>query len=334
MFSGAILALLGWFLASDFTASFNQTGKATQISITRIPKTSAFAVHNLSVPEDPLFSITAEFGDEDISPTSVFMSAVELLAQYAEKDFMSKIRRRQGPVLPEYPQIEIAVIPYAPTTSVPVRFVIWAIYYSVINMVTNKLFKENEITLFWSGQLVAHVYITKPLDAPPEAAEQVHNLSIALQQTSGNALEYDSDNSTADLTAPGFSWVPIYKPTAKNVQPKDVFLIAMGTMKTIAESAMTEKVPKAFGITLPAVDANMQFYLQDRRTPRTTPPYFLYVHVLEAARRTPAWMLRQGRFAEFYCAILVYDIRVGQALLEKGPFDPGLNRGAGNISIA
>lgn len=102
---------------------------------------------NLGTQDDSRFSMKAMYGESDLPVTPVFMNTVELLARYAEMDYMGRTRQRHGIVLPEYPQVEIAVLPAAPSTSVEVRFVVWGMYDGICDMVEKHMFKENEIAL-------------------------------------------------------------------------------------------------------------------------------------------------------------------------------------------
>lgn len=284
---------------------------------------------------DPRFSIKSLYAETDLAIIPVFMNAVELMARYAEMEFTGRTGGRDGMVLPEFSEVEIAVIPAAPATSVQVRLIVWGLYITIIDMVNKKMFKENEITVSWNGELAAYIYFTKPLDALPETSNQTHDIESPILENSTSRSETFGTNVAPDNANTGrFDWKPIFKPYGKDLPPRDVFLVVLGVLKSVAENPVTEKVPGAFRVSSPAVDANMQFYLQDRSTPRPRPPYFQYAHVLEAARRTPGWMLQRKRFAEIYCSITINGLTVGQALLDKGQFDPSLHGGKGNSSIA
>lgn len=289
---------------------------------------------NLGNADDPRFSVTPDYGENDLPVTPFLMNAVELLARYAEMDYEGRAPQRHGVVLPDYPQVEIAILPAAPTNSIQVRLVVWGLYDAVCKMADMNIFKENEITLRWEGHLIGHIYFTTPLDTPYHAYNQSIN---AVLPTTGGTIDtlqrLNMSTSPSNANTGRFDWLPIFKPSAKNVSPKDVFMIVLGALRSIAESPMTEKVAAAFSIGSPAVNANMQFYLHGRRSPRTRPPFFQYAHVLELLRRIPTWMLQQRRFAEAYFQITVNGIPVGEAVLGKGPIEPPLIGASGNISV-
>ncbi len=265
--------------------------------------------------DDPRFTLEITYDEIELPTTPVLMNVVELLAQYAEMEYMGRTHGRHGVVLESYPQIEIAVLPAAPSTSVQVRLVVWAIYGGMIELVGRNMFKQSDIAFSWEGRLVGNVYITKPLDD----SSNPNNL------TNGLTTPVVGNTTNLDASIGRFSWVVVYTPDAQNLPPKDVFIMVMGTIKLIAQHPMDEKVEGAFHMGSAFANAHVEVYLQSRRIPRTKPPYFQYSHLLEALRRTPAWMLQNRRFAEMYSLIASSTIRVGQMLLAKGPFVPPQN---------
>lgn len=267
--------------------------------------------------DDPRFTMEITYDETDLPTTPVLMNTVEILAQYAEMDYLGRTRGRHGIVLESYPQVEIAVLPAGPARSIEVRLVIWAIYGGILEIVKKNMFKQSDITFRWDGRAVGNVYITKPLD----------DLSITSNSMLGNLTNLDANIGR-------FGWIPVYKPSAQNLPPKDVFIMVMGTIQTIAEHQMDEKIEGAFYMGSAFVNAHVEVYLQDRRLPRRTPSYFQYGHLLEAVRRIPAWMLQNRRFAEMYCSISSTTLPVGQMVMAKGQYYPHLNGITGNISIS
>ena len=265
---------------------------------------------------EPGFRLGVTYGETDLPVTPVFMNAVELSAQYAEMDYMGRTRRRHGVVLPNFPQVEIAVIPAVSATTIEVRMVIWAIYGATIDMVYRKSFKECEISIIWNDETVGYLYFTEPAEDVPHDSD-LGSIGLANAMASLANLSATAPNITTTGT---FDWKPLFKPDAKNLQPRDVFILTLGAIKTIAVYRSSDKVEGAFHVGSEIVDANMQVYLWHRRTPRTNPPFLLYTHVLEAVRQIPGWMLGQSRFAEFHCAIKVNSRAVGLIVMDKGPY--------------
>lgn len=279
---------------------------------------------------DPRFGFRIEYGETDLLKTPCLMNVVELLAQYAECDWLSKVRRRSGIVLPEYPQIEIAVIPAPPATSVEVRMVIWGIWVAIRDIILNNNFHEMEMDILWELDVVAYLYITLPMDL--KIAGQNGSLgtdkSLTLLPgsnitTGGNLDILNNPGYFPDALNEGtFSWQPVFGPTAKILTVFEVFLTVMAGLKNAAPHAASDKVPGPYASAAADVYANVQFYIHKRRSPRPKPPYFQYDHVIKALRLVPGYMLEKKRFSELVFMIEVDGILVGEGYLEKGHYIP------------
>ena len=282
--------------------------------------------HRLADEDDPRFSMRITYGETDLPATPVFMNAVELSARYAEMDYLGQTQQRHGIVLPAYQQVEIAVIPALPATTVEVRLVVMAINAAVMNMVYAKRWKESEAEIRWDDRVKAHMYFTEPLDDPVNSDNRTQHL---IPIPTGLA-----PNNTSLSTNAQFNWVPVYKPYGQEILAKDVFLLALGAIRMIAPYPGTEKITGPFHVGSELVNANMQIYLHNRRFPRPVPPFFRYSHVLEAVRRIPGWELDRRRFAEFFCSIQVSRRPLGVLLMEKGHFVPDSMGPVENITIS
>lgn len=281
---------------------------------------------------DPNFGIIANYAETNIPITPCLMNIVELLGNYAELDWLSSVRVRQGVVLPSYPQIEFAVIPNAPASSVEVRFVIWGIWVGIRDMVSRNIFCEAEFELYWEEKVVAFIYITKPIDLGPSSSNETLGTDgpLMLSPTSNGtaSVMLDSSNSTTDLSNTpnegGFSWSPLYPRSAKTLTIFEVFLTVIAGIKNAAPHPALDKIPGPYASAAVNVDASLQIYLYKRRSPRPRPPFFQYIHVIEALKLVPAYMLAQGRFAELYFQMQVNDIPVGDGYLISGSIPPHL----------
>lgn len=274
--------------------------------------------------DDPRFAVAVSRDETDLPATPVLMIVVELLAQYAAMDYLGRTRGRHGIVMESYPQIEIAVLPAGPSTSIEIRLVIWAIYRGVIEMVRENMFKQSDIAFSWDGRVIGNVYITRPLD----------DVSRSRNLADGAATLMLENSTNLDRSIGRFGWMPIYTPNGQTLPPQDLFILIMSTIKLIAQHSMDEKVEGAFHMGSAFANAHVEVYLQERRSPRTRPPYFQYSHLLEALRQIPAWMLQNRRFAEMYAAISSASRGVGHLLMAKGPFNPRPNDIARGITIS
>ncbi|KAL9004560.1 MAG: hypothetical protein Q9188_002630 [Gyalolechia gomerana] len=293
---------------------------------------------SLVSPDEPRFSMRVAYGEDPIPATAVFMSAIELTAQYTGRDFLSRTRQRHGIVLPEYPQVEIALLAAGRETqkkTIQVRLAVWALYGALLDIALSNRFKECEWEILWDNQVVATLFFTQPLDVD---SFKPNNETTRLIPPLPEKDPTGNSDPVLDPVKAGsghFEWKPIFLHSGNIMLAKDIFLLTMGTLKAIAPKAMTDKVPGPFHVSSEMVDANLQAYLENRRVPRPTPPFFQFAHVLEATRRIPAWMLAQRKFAEFFCSIEVSTKPVGALMIQRGPF-VGHSIGAfgGNVSTS
>ncbi|KAL8899095.1 MAG: hypothetical protein Q9207_006372 [Kuettlingeria erythrocarpa] len=304
------------------------------ISTLDLPPSNADGLIVMSPPgprrvedDDPRFSVRFAYGETELSVTHVLMNAVELSARYAELDFQSRVPQRHGIVLPTYPQVEIAVIPAPPATSVQVRLVIWAIYAAVLDMVYNRPFRESEIEVRWDDQVKAHMFFTQNMDddGPRNDPRSNRTARPALISSGGKSNTTSPSPSPSPSSASAaavnaeFSWLPIYKPNGLTLAATDVFLLALGAIKTLATFGITDKVLAPFHIGSEVIDVHLEIWPRSRRQPRPLPPFMRYGSVLEAVRRIPGWELERRRFAEFFCSLEALGRGVGVVLMEKGP---------------
>ncbi|KAL8758948.1 MAG: hypothetical protein Q9199_001108 [Rusavskia elegans] len=284
----------------------------------------------LTAEDDPRFSMNIDMSDTRLPPTAVLMNAVELAARYAELDYLALVPQRQGIVLPQFPQVEIAIIPAPPARTVEVRLILYTIYQTILEMKFGDGFKESEIEVYWDNQIMAHVYFTPPMDDSSYATGQFKALKSPL---AGNTSI--PENKTTNITDVSintvFEWTPVYEPNGYNIPPFEVFLLALGALKVVAPHSTTTRVGEPLHIGSELVNANIQIWPEVRR--RAT-AHLRYGHVLEAVRRIPGWQLARHRFAEFFCGIEANRQPLGVVLVQKGHYEPNLGEGVRNVSTS
>ena len=290
---------------------------------------------SLMAEDDPRFSMRIEISDTKLPATPVLMCAIELAARYAEMDYLGQAPQRHGIVLPQYPQIEIAVIPVPPARTIEVRLVIYTIYGTILEMMFGDGFYETEVEILWDNRIKAHIYFTKPMDESPHPKNLTKEGVLSLSTSAPNLT-----NVRANVTNPPlntvFEWHPIYKPNAQNLAPFDIFLLCLGAIKVLAPFSINARVPDPVHVESELVNANLQVWPghRPRSRARMSPPFFRYGHMLEAVRRIPGWELARRRFAEFFCGIDANGVPVGVILLEKGPYIPDLRAGDSNVATS
>lgn len=290
---------------------------------------------------DPRFGLNAYFGETDIPVTAFLMIAVDLLAQYAQLEWLSKVGQRSGVVLPAYPQIEVAVIPANLAPSIEVRLVVWAIWVGAQNIIFENQFHEVEFQIEWENKIVGYLYVTKPMDlfrlpggndnatlAPAAAAGPLTLLSSSGPNGTTDVGLFDASNGTAQtspaaaLDEGSFLWKPYFLPEGRTLTIFEVFLTAMAGIKSAAPHGALDKVLGPYASAAINVNANVQFYIHKRRQPRPRPPFFQYIHVIKSLRLLPGYMLQKRKFSELYFGIEVDGLQVGEGYMEKGQHVP------------
>lgn len=256
------------------------------------------------------------YGVTDIPITSVIMNTVELMAHYAEMDFLGGARHG-------YPQVEIALIPAPPATTVEVRLVIWALYGAVIDMTFNNGFKESEIPFSWDADIVGYLYFTIPEDSHPDSNNETKSAQAAGLVNITDVANSSTYTSTFKALGIGqFDWTPVYKPDGETIPLQDVFILTMGLLKAVAAYAAADRIRWPFHIGSDMVNTHAEIHLQGSGTPRSRPPYFQYGHIIEVTRRVPEWMLEQRKFAELWASIKSNSQLIGLLSYLKGPYQP------------
>ncbi|KAI4256620.1 MAG: hypothetical protein LQ352_002010 [Teloschistes flavicans] len=312
-----IQLLFWWCLTANATITGQKSPSGNGSSISS-------PIRQLVGEDDPRFGVQVLASETKLPATPLLMNVVELMARYAEMDFLSRTPRRSGTVLPQFPQIEIAVLPAPPARSVEVRLLVWAIYATVIDMVYGGGFYESEVAVFWDDVIKAHVYFTLPMDDHLRAKYQ-----IKIPTSDNNTALQENTNSTVQPVNTVFEWHPIYRPDGKNLLPRDIFVLVLGAIKVIAPHRVLDQVPGPMDIVSNRVDANLQVILDRTHLRRPVPPFLRFGHALEAVRRIPGWQLERHKFAEFFASIEINRRPVAVILLEKGPMPAP---GNGNVT--
>ena len=328
--SATVGQICSWFACLCTAVNALATIPPSQTLSTTFTNAQLLNTTLLGTDIDTHFGIVANYAETNIPVTPCLMNIVELLANYAELDWLGRVRQRHGVVLPSYPQVEFAVIPSAPATSVEVRFVVWGLWVGIRDIVSQNRFVEVEFELYWEEQVVAYIYITRPMDLGPSSSNETLGtdgpLTLSPPSNGTASVTLDDPNSTTNLsdtlTDERFSWSPRFGYDAKTLTIFEVFLTVIAGLKNAAPMAALDKVTSAYASAAVNVDANLQIFLHKRRTPRPRPPYLQYIHVIKALRLVPGYMLAEGRFAELIFVMQVNNLPVGEGYLASGPYVP------------
>lgn len=270
---------------------------------------------------DPRFSYRLTFNEVSLPKTPLFLNTMEFMAQHAMLGWMSKVKERHGVVLQAYPQIEMAVIPAAPATSVENRLIVWSIWVVINSIISRNAFNEVEIDIGWDDKVVAYMYFTKPLglqgeygNGTQDQIEEDLDLLLDLNKTTASAFN-TSINANIE-------WLPRFIPGGKTLTPVEAFVTILAALKNAAPPATTDKVLAPFTSSSSDIDAHMAFYFHGRSVPRTTRPFFQYGHIIEVLRLIPGYLLEKRKFADLGFGIGVNGILIANGFLVKGPYSP------------
>lgn len=326
-----ILSILTVVLAYQYTAQ----ASAINISIQSIPDTFSHSLtSNITSPPsseiDPRFHFAISFGETSLPKTSLFMNTVELMSQYAELGWLSRVQKRHGVFLPAYPQVEMAILPAAPAKFIENRIVVWGIWSTISIMVQGNRYQEIEAEIGWDDRLVAYIYFTIPLDYQRDSeigsGSQIDkNLQLSLSSngtidTGSNTSNNSALESLGSLDDGDFDFSPKYLDSGKILTPVEAFMTILAALKNTAPAAATDKIRAPFTSQVAGIDASMAFYFHMRRGPRTQRPFFQFIHVIKTCRLLPGYLLENRKFAEVGFGIGVHGILVGSGFLVKGPF--------------
>ncbi len=271
---------------------------------------------------DPRFSFNSIYGDASLPKTPLFMNLVELMSQYAELGWTSRVGERHGVVLQSFPQVEMAILPAAPATSVENRLIIWGLWGGISNIIRRNKFNEVEIEIRWDDELVAYINLTRPLDLQDNGGngtqgkvEKDLDPSLSLNETFNNGTSDGLDT----LTYSDFDWLPRYAQGGKLLTPVEAFVTILAGLKNIAPAEATDKVLAPFTSSADGTDAHLAFYFHGRRSPRTKRPFFQYIHVIKSLRLIPGYFLDNRKFADLEFGIGIHGIAVAEGYMEKGP---------------
>ena len=314
-----------------------------------IPETSIISL-SLNTPDipsseiDPKFSYRGLYGGVDLPKTPLFVNVVELMTRYAEHDWLSRVTERSGIVLLAYPQVEMAVIPATRTTVVENRLIVWGLWAAINDMTIENKFTEVEFEILWSDEIVASIFFTIADSflingANNSQRQAAKSLDMALSLYGNEtSLPVPIDDGSLDisssLTYSNFDWMPYYLPGGKTLTPVESFLTIMAALKNSAPPAATDKVPAPFMSKVGNVDAHISFYFHQRRSPRTKPPFFQYIHVIKSMRLLPGYLLSHSRFSDLGFRIGVIGVLVADGFLKKGAYISGVDLigQSGNVS--
>ncbi len=281
----------------------------------------------------PHFHIAIGYGNDGLPATAMLMDAVDSLAKLAPLDYLGRQPNFHGH-MEAYPQVVIDVDPVYPATDVENRVAVLCIYWGMETVVSNRNYKNAEIDCFWDNVVVAQVRFEQPgyySSATVETNSPISSLGVTAEPTVSNGTTPGLTAGNSTLNSPTalntsldarVNSIFYFRSDSQTLSLTDVFIITMATLKNVASFPSTDAVTSFTSGAGSAYD--LYFAFASGETIRTRPPFYEYRWIIETVRQIPAWMLSQRRFAEISIGILVDDVHLGSAVLEKGeqPHDP------------
>ena len=283
---------------------------------------------------DPRFKLIPHYTNEPLPATAVLMSTIYLLAEAADLDFNGDLVFDQPSIFDDYPSVSISLRNARSSPHPPVSFLIWALYYAGVGMISHNKFAVGYFDLLWKGKIVGWLHYQK---APPNQtsgslAERDVNFQVSAASnylanhwtnTTNLAKKNSSETSiismTSALLAEGTVAEPTiitirmqYLPDAKTLPVGTVFAMIIGVLKDNAEYRATAHVQSS-STTVRGFDATLSIQRNQGPSMRT-PPFFEYAYLNTGIRQIPRLMLSQGKIAEVMFQIEVEDKQYVQTL--------------------
>ena len=311
-----------FFILTLSTVSFNRILVATLIPIPESENLTsnarALTVGSINsslgmsaLPDE--LGLTYEIGGPRLRTTSALMNAIATLKKLALEDWDGKVIDGTEYRLDDYPEVSILVNTPKRKRNIRVGFVMWAICFGMVEMISRKKFELAQFQISWEGQLVGWVHVI-PTPGSKVAEGQDHgtlflgnrstNLPSATQPLNiTNVVTMDNTDDADDARL-----VLDFEPFGDTLGIYDVFVPVMTGLTDMG------KIPNYYEssglmIGLNGYDGHVCFL---PIVPlRTSPPTLNYGWLIRTLARIPAYMLSQARVGEVKIRVVVDDVTVG-----------------------
>ena len=265
---------------------------------------------------DPRFDLQSTYTDKRLPATAVLMSTVYLLAEAADLDMNSDMVFHNPSIHDDYPSVSISLYNLKPSVPLPCSFLVWALYYAVMDMFKHNTFAVSRFGLLWDWKVVGYLLYQKvePSASLESSANSSHSFPVSAPSNYStkvpSARRYFSKKRTSETTSasvisspkaattltahPTLTLRMEYLPDAKILSLRAVFAMIVELLKDNAEFPATALV-RSSSTAKRVFDATLDI----REGPSTrTPPYLKYTYLNQAISQLPRLMLSEGKFAE------------------------------------
>ncbi|KAL8953418.1 MAG: hypothetical protein Q9222_000731 [Ikaeria aurantiellina] len=292
----------------------------------------------LGIPIDPRFTVVEGYSTVvPLDQTSCLKISLDYVSELALRDWTSTVPRTMWPSAPQYHAVTIIISPEAPSTQIPVSYLIWGFNVVIQNMFFLHRFFVSSWDLRWKDRKVASIYFRQLVgsrgSAPPaimksgRSAEDNGLPSILNQTSKPEALHETEDVTIAAATSPG----------SQILNEGDVWIALFQAMQAMAFLSAETRFMADLRIVPEAT--NVKLSITGQRgpgLPRQSPPFLYYSTVIRAIRLVADWLTSDpGKFRDLAIAIFSNGVFVGAGYIEHTSMpDPPLEHLLSNMSIS
>lgn len=300
----------------------------TSSSVATIPPFVGF-------PEPPVsFELEREIGGPKISVTSCLMNTVAALKELALGSWDGKLLDGKEYRLDQFPEVSIVITLPGRRRNIPSRFVIWAIFFGVLEMISIKKFEFAQFEMKSSGVVMGWVHVTNNPNGATLFTEGKYSngtpiwnnttSSPSTNRTAGlNPTNITNPTTTTNANDPAEARLNVnFIPEGDTLGINDVFAPVMSGLVDMAQYPKTHH-SSVFVIGL-VKEFKGTICIFPWMPMRTSPPFLEYGWLIRAIARFPAYMLEKRRFGAVRFEIYVDEVPVAFGALSLGPqCDPG-----------
>ena len=277
-------------------------------------------VSTFGVPEPPFpFHVTYEIGGSPLRKTSCLLNTVNTLKQLALGDWEARISDGTEFRMNNYPEVSILVNTPRRKRSIEAKYIIWAIFYGVHEMIEEKKFELAQFEMSWDSDVFGWVHIiNNPTALGITVGGSQANGTLDMAKRSilfppTNATEMDGFNVTNVVTTDATDdpaearLVTTFTPVGQNLGVYDVFFPIMHTLTDMAKIPTTTI---SEGVVAGADGYNGVVCILPAIPIRTDPPTLEYQWLIRTMARIPIYMVENHRFGEIDIKVAVDGVEI------------------------
>ncbi|KAL8782623.1 MAG: hypothetical protein Q9213_005210 [Squamulea squamosa] len=256
-----------------------------------------------TVGKNPRFSAHIGFGDINLRPIAILMVGADALAQLALKDVTGRIPSTTFDMV-AYPDVVIKMESMGPTSDISNEVALLCISQSIAYTAHVRRYRNSVADCLWDNELVARIHVEQQ-----HPNQDTNRLSLT-GGSSGAPLTLNASTAQLGALTPRF----VFLQRSETFTVEDVFIVALAVLKEFAYKPNEDPVGTYTYVRANWSPASMLF---EPISIRTRPPYFEYRWAIETIPKMLAFLVRARSFADLGIAIIVDDVHVGNAILDR-----------------